>query len=105
MDKTNNNVIPLKQAKEWAAKWQESNSLKAFLIQKDNIDSILAAGCGAVNFRGYLGLDDDGNPVFMLVGVDANGDDIIDEREGCFVYDYNFPCPSHCDSSSPLFKP
>lgn len=102
MKKTNNNVIPLIQAQEWAAKWQECNSLKAFLIQKDNIDSILAAGGGAVNFRGYLGLDDDGDPVFMLVGVDANGNDIIDEKEGYYVYDFNDPCPRTCSSGSPL---
>ncbi|UMY65769.1 MULTISPECIES: hypothetical protein [unclassified Flavobacterium] len=102
MEKTNPNVIPLKQAQDWAANWQKDNTLKAFLIQKDNIDSILAAGGNVANFRGYLGLDDAGDPVFMLVGVDASGNDIINEEDGYYVYDFNDPCPRTCSPGSPL---
>jgi len=101
----NTNIIPLDTAKQWAATWQKDNTLKAFLIKKENIDSILAAGGNVANFRGYIGIDDTGSPVFMLVGVDASGNDLIDETDGQMVYDYNNPCPSHCDPSSPLFKP
>jgi hypothetical protein len=105
MKKTNNNVIPLKQAQDWAANWQKDNTLKAFLIQKDNIDSIIEAGGDLANFRGYLAIDETGNPTLLLVGVDSDGCDMIDEREDLFVYDANKPCPAHCDPTSPLFKP
>lgn len=101
----NNNIIPLDTAKQWAATWQKDNTLKAFLIQKDNIDSIVAAGGNVADFRGYMGIDDSGSPTLLVVGVDADGKDIIDESSGYFVYDANRPCPSTCDASSPLFKP
>lgn len=105
MANPNPNVIPLKQAQQWAASWQEQNELKAFLIQKDNIDSILEAGGGVTNFRGYLGFDNEGKPALMIVGVDSNGNDLINEEKGFFVYDANYPCPANCDPESALFRP
>jgi hypothetical protein len=40
----------------------------------------------------------------MLVGVDSNGDDMIDSQKGYEIYDFTQPCPDKCDIKSPLFN-
>lgn len=53
---------------------------------------------GSVGIRCYYGFSNEGTPHFVLVGVDAEGVDLVDgilaEREG--------PCPPLCDENSPL---
>ena len=50
-----------------------------------------------------MGVDESGTQKLMLVGVNSAGNDMIDA--GHLIYDHTMPCPSSCDTSSPLFNP
>ncbi len=60
-------------------------------------DAILAQP-GCTGIRIYLGRGDDGTPAMVLVGMDAEGEDLADGE----VMDRGWPCPPVCPSSSPL---
>jgi hypothetical protein len=53
---------------------------------------------GCVGLRYYFAETDDGRPTLILVGVDAQGEDLI----GGFLVDLALPCPPHCSSRNPL---
>lgn len=97
-------VITLAQAQEWATNWRKNpaNVTKAFLIPEVDFTQIIAAG-KAVNIRAYLGINDANENKLMLVGVDANGNDLIDDKNGYYIYDFTDTCPSICDINSPLY--
>lgn len=102
-------TITLETAQEWAATWKENaetylseNQLKAFLIPGTDVTQVLAEE-GVVNVRSYLGIDENNEPHLMIVGVDADGNDMIDDSKGWYIYDFSRPCPSTCDVNSPLF--
>ncbi|NHN28096.1 hypothetical protein FIA58_020655 [Flavobacterium jejuense] len=110
-------AIPLEVAQEWASNWNkygtkylENNQLKAFLIPAADIKGIISND-DTYHIRGYLGLEKvrDGvfEPHMLVVGVTEEGNDMInyDPKNGkmYFVYDFSLPCPSTCDTSSPLF--
>jgi hypothetical protein len=48
--------------------------------------------------RMYYGLDENGNKQLVLVGVDANGDDITNG----FIVDHMLPCPVTCSQKNSL---
>ena len=101
------NTITLVQAKSWAKRWNTtapSNKTKAYLIPQEDITQLMQEA-GVVNVRAYNGIDDTGVYKLMLVGVDANGKDMVDEANGQYVYDFTQPCPKVCDTTSPLFNP
>lgn len=53
--------------------------------------------------RFHLGMEINGTdsiPHLMLVGVNANGDDVIDFSNDQFIYDVTTPCPTSCGVSS-----
>lgn len=106
-------VITEAQATTWTAAWQSAqNQLPcAFIVDFSEITDILKeATPQAVKFRAYLGLDNStsqATPRLILVGVDANGNDITSavDRNGQPVptfFDFNQPCPPLCDCNSPL---
>ena len=108
------NTIPLATAQEWAKTWRKlegnynkHHELKAFFIPGIDFEE-MKKEIGAVDVRGYLGVGDDGSgdgivEHLMLVGVDAQGNDMIDESEGWHIYDFTRPCPTTCDENSPLY--
>ena len=99
----NDNSIPLETAQEWATKWVESqpaDAVKAHLIPMEDFTA-LSKEDGVVNIRAYIGIDGDGTNKLMLVGVDANGKDMISNTD--LIYDFTLPCPNTCDTDSPLF--
>lgn len=53
---------------------------------------------GCVGIRIYYGKKDDGTPVLVLVGVDANGHDLTAGLLG----EIGTPCPPYCDSTHTL---
>jgi hypothetical protein len=56
------------------------------------IDKILAQpGCARLRF--YHGKNEDGTPAMILVGIDAEGNDMA---KGC-IMDTMQPCPPFCD--------
>lgn len=95
------NTISLNTAKEWAARWRANSGLKGFWIPKEDIAQMWAHQ-GEVDIRAYLGVDSEGEPKLMLVGV-VEGKDQINEGEKHFIYDFTKPCPNVCDPTSPLF--
>jgi hypothetical protein len=100
------NTITLATAQGWAAKWQSdpANKIKAFLIPKEDITQLFQYD-GVSDVRTYFGMDESGNQKLMIVGVDANGNDLIDDARQQFIYDFAQRCPDVCDTRSPLFNP
>jgi hypothetical protein len=98
------NTITLTQAQAWATKWRSNpaNKVKAHLIPEVDITQLLAEP-GITNVRAYIGIDDTGMHKLMLVGVDANGKDMINDATGQYIYDFTMPCPTTCDENSPLY--
>lgn len=100
------NTIPLETAQKWAAKWQSdpAHKIKAFLIPKEDITQLFKYD-GVCDVRTYMGIDEEGNHKLIIVGVDADGKDLINADQEQFIYDFARPCPTECDMRSPLFSP
>jgi hypothetical protein len=103
-------TITLETAQDWAAKWKENavtylskNQLKAFLIPGIDVSQVLAEE-GVVNVRSYLGIDENNEPHLMIIGVDADGNDMIDDSKGWFIYDFSEPCPNICNQKVPFIS-
>ncbi|WP_299015614.1 hypothetical protein [uncultured Polaribacter sp.] len=117
------NTISLEIAKDWTTRWRamESdynahNDCRAFNIPLKDLTEVLAEE-GVASVRGYIGVEKqiiEGEDVFIekliIVGVDANGKDMIkssdgvtlDEDGGGDIYDFTNPCPEYCDDDSVL---
>ncbi len=73
------------------------NNRKAHFFGKDILNTILAQN-GVEGIRFYHGLDANGNMELVIVGADANENDVL-----TFVGDLAIPCPTQCDTNaSPL---
>ena len=63
----------------------------AFMFPRDVYERLLAQpGCAGI--RAYEALDEKGERQAVLVGVDKNGDDMMDGM----LFDLSFPCPPYC---------
>lgn len=96
-------TITLDDAKTWAKSWRNNppkTLAKAHLIQGEALTALLETE-GVVNVRAYMGVDGTGTQKLMFVGVDASGNDLIDATH--LIYDRTEPCPSCCNTTSPLF--
>ncbi len=124
MQKILRTPIPLIDAEAYTSNWRNFNSSNT--VNGNPLDSYLAnaftfdladitdlmAEQGINRVRVYFGYNDPlptpGTPIpmkVMLVGVDAEGSDIIYTSEAApdsGIYDFALPCPSYCDSNSPL---
>lgn len=114
------NTISLKEAKTWAKRWSKKeghynkhHELHAFLIPKVDLIEVLTEGVDAV--RAYIGVDDNNTEKLMIVGTKFNPETGIYEdmitvgvgnmaAEQDDIYDFTSPCPTTCDSDSPMFK-
>lgn len=101
------NTITLSQAQNWANNWNteklsflENNDLKAFKILGTVINDVTAPS-NVVDIRTYFGIDENDKPHLIIVGVDENGDDLIDEQNGYYIYNFAGACPNNCSSSIP----
>ena len=100
------NTITLAQAQTWAAKWQAdpAHKTKAFLIPKQDITQLFEYD-GVCDVRTYMGIDETGNQKLIIVGVDKDGNDLINDSRNHFIYDFTVRCPDYCDTRSPLYNP
>ena len=100
------NTITLATAQIWAAKWQAdpAHKIKAFLIPKEDISQLFEYE-GVCDVRTYMGVDETGIHKLIIVGVDIDGNDLINPARNQFIYDFTRPCPEDCDTRSPLFNP
>lgn len=100
------NIISLGDAQKWAKNWRSksNNTVFAYLIPREDFVDLLGIP-NVVNIRAYAGINPETNEdKLMLVGVDANGLDLINAKAGHYIYDFTTPCPSFCDLKSPLFN-
>lgn len=116
------NTISLEIAKDWTTRWRamESdynahNDCRAFNIPLIDLQEVIKEE-GVASVRGYIGVEKqiiEGEDVFIekliIVGVDANGKDMITSSDGVTLdigggdlYDFTNPCPNTCDDISPL---
>lgn len=95
--------ITLEQATTWIKSWRNNlpkEPAKAHLIKKQALLDVMQPE-DVVAVRAYMGIDDVGVQKVILVGVDANGKDLIDENH--ILTDKSSPCPPLCSGDeSPL---
>lgn len=116
------NTICLEKAEAWTEAWRSQDgtftdhqNLKAFLIPLEDLKEVIKEP-NVANVRAYIGIDksNDNEPHLIIVGVNAEGEDIIykaagkgcvdtDGTENTGLYDFSDPCPTTCDVNSPLF--
>lgn len=94
-----NHDIPLQEASQWTANYRNANpgQILGHYFGSSAITSILAqAGC--VGIRMYYAITDQGVKQLVLVGVDANGNDLYNG----LLADRSYNCPPVCGVSNPL---
>ncbi len=74
-----------------------ASAVKAVYFSSSVLQSVTNQA-GAVGARFYYGRKPDGTLVLVIVGVDANGQDILTGT----IIDDGFPCPPFCDTSGGL---
>lgn len=110
------NIIDLSTAISWVQNWRNKlptkdpkttlPNLNGFVIPVVDITQIITDNPGIVSVRGYLGHDGIEYKL-MIVGVDANGNDLIDQNTQTNptlhnIYDFTRACPTICDVNSNL---
>ncbi len=98
-------TITLDEAKKWATSWRTNppkDLAKGHLIPGKALLELLSTK-NVVNIRAYMGVDENGIQKLMFVGVNEDGNDLIDEDH--LIYDHTNPCPKSCDPLSPLNNP
>lgn len=91
--------VPLSSAARWTAHFRKTNpsSIKAHFFGGKKLGSVLSQP-QCVAFRIYNALDKSKARQLVMVGVTADNRDMT---KG-FILDVSWPCPSYCDSKSPL---
>lgn len=101
------NAIDITTATDWVDRWRATTvnpPVKGFLIPQIDISSAMAES-GFEDIRAYMGIElKDGEKIYhlLIVGVDAEGNDMVDPDLGQYVYDFTRPCPSLCSKTGPL---
>ena len=111
-DGTEGDPLSLMKAKQWAAHYRDKNqgSTQAHFFGSEIIKQILAEP-GCVGIRMYYAIDDNGRKQILLVGANANGDNLLpstsssfasfslfsDPDDGNIIADFSWPCPSYCN--------
>jgi hypothetical protein len=87
----------LTTASDWTANYRAANpgDIKAhFFGRTILLDMLGQTSC--VGLRMYYALDGEGVKQMIIVGVDANGDDLTSG----IVAERSKPCPAYCDSGN-----
>ena len=95
---TEGGPITLAAASEMTACYRKlhPNQTEAHFFGKDTILALLDQ-TGCVGIRAYYGDKPNGGKELILVGVDANENDMLD-----LIMDMSRPCPSYCSNGNPL---
>jgi len=92
--------ISLEEGSDLTKRYRDSvtdGSILGGLFGKNDVVSLLnQSNCAGV--RIYFAIDDTSKPCFVLVGADADGNDLVNG----LVLDKSFPCPNMCGSSNDL---
>jgi hypothetical protein len=95
-----NHDFPLQTASEWTKNYRNASAAtatKAHFFGKAAIQAILNQE-GCVGIRIYYALDASGNKQLIIVGADANENDLY---QG-LIAERSSPCPARCSSVNPL---
>ena len=98
-------------AKQWTANYRKTinpDETLAHYFGQDIIHRLLNESDRVVGIRIYYAIDDKGQKQLLLVGVDAEGNNILpaegaaksdmDEGEPIIV-DKSYPCPTYCPNN------
>jgi hypothetical protein len=104
-DGSEGDPIDVATARNWTSNFRNTtegpDEIVAHYFGTDIIQKILDEP-GCVGIRIYYALDDAGEKKLLLVGVDANGENLLPleggrtNDEGDVVADYSWPCPDYC---------
>lgn len=97
--------ISVEDAIRWVERWRRSGNrsinLYGFLIPYFELSQLVSKDV-VVDYRSYFAIDDDHELLLLFVGVDEDGNDLIDPDNGHFIYEYTKPCPPGCSKNGPL---
>lgn len=96
---TEGGPLELDQAKKWTANYRANGRGKtnSHLFGAETVKKLLEQD-GCVGMRIYYALDDQGEQQLLLVGTDAEGNDMTDG----VILDFSRPCPPDCIIGSEL---
>ena len=101
------NTVSKETAKKWMKRWRnmekdynKKNPVNGFLIPMIDLKEVMQE-IGVTNVRAYCGIDDNDVEKLLIVGVDKLGNDMINESQGQFIYDFTHPCPPACGDLDP----
>jgi len=91
--------IPLDTAAAWTKNYRDANpgAIKGHFFGKDAITAILSQ-TNCVGARFYYALDDDGKKQLIVVGTQANQDDLFNG----LLAERSIDCPPTCGVNNPL---
>jgi hypothetical protein len=92
-------TIPLQEASEWTANYRNANhnQTRAHLFGQESVNAVLQqAGC--VGIRIYYAITVTGEKELVIVGVDANQNDLVNG----IILDRSFHCPPECGNTNSL---
>lgn len=97
-------AVLFEDAVEWINNWQTrtditGTEIKAYLIPPKDVYDIFTKDPNVKDLRGYNAINNNKEFKFLIVGVDENGNDIVDYNNGSYIYDMTTPCPSVCSKS------
>ncbi|PWL27337.1 MAG: hypothetical protein DCO96_11370 [Fluviicola sp. XM-24bin1] len=95
-DGTEGGSIPLTAGAALTEEYRKLNpgATKGHFFGKDILQEILNQ-TGCIGIRMYYGIDEEGNKELVLVGADANEDDMT-----ALVADLSMPCPGVCGNAN-----
>lgn len=95
-------AISFRDAGELTHNFRENHpnaSVKGGYFSKKAISALLSQN-NAVGIRIYFGNDENEQVKLVVVGVDANENDLVGEENLCM--EYSVPCPSKCGNENIL---
>ncbi len=105
--------ISWKCATSWAYSWDQltgisGTAIKAFYIPKEDLAAINEVS-NEWGLKIYFGKNSSGDYKSIVVGLDANGNDLVPPNltapTSYKAYDFGIPCPNECGSTNQLNTP
>ncbi len=96
---TESKKVTLAEASVWTSNYRRTinqGEIIAHFFGKEKLNDILSQS-GCMGIRIYYGLDD-GKKNLIIVGADANEDDMVNG----VILEKSLPCPTVCSSSNSL---
>ncbi|HLA55576.1 MAG TPA: hypothetical protein VK623_05730 [Flavobacterium sp.] len=99
LDRNTGGTITVEEAQALVRSFSKKfpNEIKALYIGSENVQTLIDQD-DCMGVRIYNGYDDkEGRINLFMVGVDSNGNDMID-----IIMDRMSPCPPNCDPTTPF---